>query len=207
VSDELNSTMPSGPAAPVPPAVQPVAPSKGTGRIVGLVIGLGVLAIVAGIVVAIVLFVFGGEPADEVEVRVGESQTEATAQTGTPQTTASTTAQASPEVANAEVFTFRDIFEPLLKPIPAPMPSDTTTDTDTDTDAPAAADTLYLNDIVTEDGVLKAVLELDGQTYTLAAGEAITGTPWEVLRVTDTQVTMLYGDTQVTLTIGQGITK
>lgn len=205
MSDELNSAMPSGPPAPVPPAVQPAPRSKGPGRIVVLVIALGVLAIVAGIVVAIVLFVLGGEPADQVEVRVGESQTEAAAQSGTTQPVPSATEQASPEVANAEVFTFRDIFEPLLKPIPAPTTSNDTTETDDGT--PTASDTLYLNDIVTEDGVLKAVLELDGQTYTLAAGEAIPGTPWEVLRVTDTQVTMLYGDTQVTLTIGQGITK
>ncbi len=71
MSDELNSPMPGGPPAPVPSAVQPTTASKGPGRIVVFVVALGVLAIVAGIVVAIVLFVLGGEPADQVEVRVG----------------------------------------------------------------------------------------------------------------------------------------
>jgi len=51
------------------------------------------------------------------------------------------------------------------------------------------------------------VLLLNDQTYTLAAGEVISGTPWQVLSVSSTSVTMLYGDTQVTLTVGQGITK
>ena len=212
MSDEFNSPMPGGPPAPVPPVMQTEPPAKkGPARIVGFVIALGVLAIVTGIVVAIALFVFGGEPSDDIEVRVGGSETAAAAQSGTTQPTTAATGEASPPVANSEVFTFRDIFEPLLKPVPSQTTTDGTNGTDDtggDDDAtPTASDTLYLNDIVTEDGELKAVLELDGETYTLGPGEGIEGTPWEVLRITDTQVTMLYGDTQVTLTIGQGITK
>jgi type IV pilus biogenesis protein PilP len=72
---------------------------------------------------------------------------------------------------------------------------------------PTTANTLYLNDIVTENGVPRAVLMLNGTTYRLAAGERIPGTPWQVLRIGTTQVTMLYGDTQVTLSVGQGKAK
>lgn len=173
-----------------------------TNKAVTLLIALGVLAVVVGVAAAIVLAVMGG-PQEDVEVRTpgGSTPGKTSAPSGQPP---QATDEAAPAVSNAEVFTFRDIFEPLLKPLPKPpAPSDNETDTAT----PSTPGTLYLNDIITDDGVLKAVLELDDQTYTLAAGGTITGTPWKVLKVTSTQVTMLYGDTQVTLTIGQGITK
>ena len=70
-----------------------------------------------------------------------------------------------------------------------------------------SANTLYLEGVVTQDGVMMAVLRYNGQVYTLAPGGVIPGTPWQVLRVTSTSVTMLYGDIQVTLAVGQGITK
>jgi len=94
----------------------------------------------------------------------------------------------------------------LLKPLPTAS-TDTTPTTDPDTETPTTSGTLYLNDIITEDGVLKAVLSLDDVTYRLAVGEGIPGTPWEVLRISSSQVTMLFGDIQVTLAIGQGIVK
>lgn len=184
----------------------PAAAGSGRGRtnkVVTLLIALGVLAIVVGVAAAIVLAVMGG-PGEDVEVRTPGGSTPPGGSAPAQQQPPTATNEAAPAVSNSEVFTFRDIFEPLLKPLPKPpAPSDT----DTDTATPSSPGTLYLNDIVTEDGVLKAVLELDGDTYTLAAGGTIPDTPWKVLKVTSTQVTMLYGDTQVTLTIGQGITK
>lgn len=68
-------------------------------------------------------------------------------------------------------------------------------------------DTLVLQDIVTDNGTRKAVLELGGETFTLAAGERLEDTPWKVLRVGDSSVTLLFGDSQVVLTVGQGIQK
>ncbi|MHB1137196.1 MAG: hypothetical protein ACYC1X_10460, partial [Coriobacteriia bacterium] len=66
---------------------------------------------------------------------------------------------------------------------------------------------LYLDGVETVDGVMKAVLRYNGQTYTLGPGEGIPGTPWEVFSVSSTSVTMLYGDVRVTLAVGQGISK
>jgi hypothetical protein len=65
--------------------------------------------------------------------------------------------------------------------------------------------TLILQDIITVDGVQKAMLVWDGKDYTLAAGDVIAGTPWKLLSMTKTSVTMLYGDVQVTLSIGEGV--
>ena len=178
-----------------------------SGRIVGIVIGLGVLGIVAGIAIAIVLFVLGGDTGADDGVQV-QPQQPAASETGGENTPALALAQASAEVPNSEVFTFRNIFTPLLKEVESSTDTSTTDDADDDDVTPTTAGTLYLNDIITEDGELKAVLELDDETYTLGVGEAIPNSPWEVLRITSTTVTMLYGEeVQVSLAIGQGITK
>jgi type IV pilus biogenesis protein PilP len=109
------------------------------------------------------------------------------------------------------VFTFRDIFDPLIEPIPAPTGNSGTTTTSTvtgstTTTATASADTLTLQNVVSVDGEPAAVLLLNGQTYTLKAGESIAGTPWKVLSIDGQTVVMLYGDARVTLSVGQGVT-
>lgn len=204
MSDELEQQ------AAAPMVAEVASPKQGffstpTGRIVAIVIGLGVLGIIAGIAVAIALFVFAGQAVDELEVQIQE-QTSTTPTATAEAPAAAAPATPAPAVANSAIFTFRDIFEPLLKPIPEPS-SDTTPTTDPDNETPTNPDTLYLTDIVSEDGVLKAELSLNNVTHVLAVGESISGTPWQVLRITSTQVTMLYGDVQVTLGIGQGVTK
>ncbi len=47
----------------------------------------------------------------------------------------------------------------------------------------------------------------NGTTYTAGAGEVIGSSPWKVVEVGTDSVVMLYGDTQVTLSLGQGISK
>lgn len=209
MSDELN------PVGSVPPldeasGKKPGLLSTTTGKIVAVVVGLGVLGIIAGIAVAIVLYVFGSQAVDQLEEQIQQSTTGTTS--GETADSGSVAAQAeapAPEVANSEVFTFRDIFVPLIKPLPdeTTTPSTGTTTTTTDTVTPTANNTLYLDGVVTQDGVLMAVLRYNGSSYTLGPGAGIPNSPWEVLRVSSTTVTMLYGDVQVTLSVGQGITK
>jgi hypothetical protein len=106
-------------------------------------------------------------------------------------------------VTNRDVFTARDPFAPVVRPVvPEPSASTTTSGTATRTVEP---NTLILQDIITVDGVQKAMLVWDGTDYTLAAGEVIDGTPWKLLSLTKTSVTMLYGDVQVTLSVGEGV--
>lgn len=177
--------------------------STATGKIVAIVVGLGVLGIVAGIAVAIVLYVFGGQVAEEVGEQL--EQPPAAAESATPTATPEVKTPAA-EIGNAELFTFRDIFEPLIKVASATTTTSLSTGT-TDTVTPTSTNTLYLDGVVTEDGVLKAQLRYNGQSYTLAAGGVIASSPWQVLRVSSTSVVMLYGDVQVTLGVGQGISK
>lgn len=207
MSDELNAT----PAVLESPEKKPGFLSTPGGRIVAIVVGLGILGIIAGVAVAIVLYVFGSQAVDELESQIqtpGTSQT--TTQTPTVTPTAVTPAGPAAEVPNADVFTFRNIFEPLLKPLAAAgaaAPGDGTAVVATDTVTPTAGNTLYLDGVVTQDGVLMAQLRYNGANYTLAPGGTIPNSPWQVLRVSTTSVTMLYGDRQVSLSVGQGITK
>ena len=168
--------------------------STTTGRIVAAVVALLVLGGIVAVVFFLVVPVFmpgatGG----------GAAVTPRPAAGGSAESTTSVeeSAPVAPEpVTNADVFTFRDIFEPLIGPEPSATEGSAT--------AEGEADTLYLQDVVTEDGERKAVLLWNGKTYTLAAGETIPDTPWKVVSVGTSSVTMLYGDSTVTLGVGQG---
>jgi len=101
-------------------------------------------------------------------------------------------------VPYTELFTFRDIFDPVLKPSLVATPAQEAT--------PALdPDVLYLLNIVVEDGVSRALLELDGTQHTLAEGESIPGTPWLLQSINSGSVVMLFGDVPITLAIGHGV--
>jgi hypothetical protein len=207
VSDEFKDSEFGSPGGAAQQAASAGAPApskpKGGNKVLIVVAALFGLAVIGGIVAAFVLFFVVGDAVDDIEVRIpSEQEQPATVE----ETGAVAGVQPAPEVANDDVFTFRDIFKPLLV---APTTTTTTTSTTIPADSltPTTTGTLYLQSIVTQDGVAHAVLRLDGTDYTLAAGESIPDTPWRVLRVDATSVVMLYGDTQVVLSIGQGITK
>ncbi|MDP2182444.1 MAG: hypothetical protein Q8K99_07730 [Actinomycetota bacterium] len=183
--------------------------STSTGKLI--VIGGAVLAflVVAGLV-AWAVFMFVLEPSSSPDT-VGANDAAA----GSKEATASADAIIEPGgVPLSDLFTFRDVFEPLIV-TPDASELETTTGSPTSTtatsDSVAAPDTssqtLYLQDIISDNGVARAVLVFEGQEYTLAEGESIPGSPWEVLTIGTTSVTMLYGDVQVTISIGQGVTK
>ncbi len=103
-----------------------------------------------------------------------------------------------------DTFSFRNVFAPTVKPSVPPTPSGGTTPTGQPS---IPEDTLYLESISVVDGKTVAALIWNGQTYTLGEGEDIPGTPWRVLDITGTTVTMLYGDTSITLAVGQALGK
>lgn len=98
----------------------------------------------------------------------------------------------------AELFTFRDIFDPVLKPALVATPGQEATPT-------LDPDVLYLLNVVVEDGVSKALLELNATQHILAQGESIPGTPWLVQSINSGSVVMLFGDAPITLSIGHGV--
>jgi hypothetical protein len=135
---------------------------------------------------------------------------------------------AAPEpVPLTDVFTFRDIFKPTVKaqktaaPVPvagtaapagAPATASGSTGASTSgvtqpTVGTAGDETLYAQDIITQDGETIAVVVYSGTVYELAEGERVGDSPWQVLEIQETAIVMLYGDTKVTVAIGQGISK
>ncbi len=122
----------------------------------------------------------------------------------------------------SSTFVFRDIYEPTVKPSVPPSSTADETSTADGTDggdgtsgdntdggdtSQVPENTLMLKSVSTVDGVPTATIVWNGQTYEVSEGETLGDTPWQVLDISGSTVTMLYGDTKVTLTVGQGVTK
>lgn len=205
MSDDLGPDL----GAPVPEIVGdqpegakgPFGLPKNVFIIVAAVAGL---LLVLGVVGAIVLFTFGRNAAEQAQVA------QMNAQLNTPKPVAAakaaeptSTIEGNTEVVavtNKDVFTSRDPFEPVLKPLPT-----VTTSASVPASGSADFNTLVLENIVTSNGVLTAILTWNGSTYTAVAGQQLDASPWQVLSITKTTVTMLYGDVQVTLSVGEGV--
>lgn len=184
------------------------------GKIIVIAAAIIGFLVVAGIVAALV-FTF--------VIKDAEDSADGLASGGQSQVSTSTTDPADdPEiivepalVPLSDLFTFRDIFDPLLTPVSTGTDGTGTggtgiggtggTGTPGSTTFTGAPDTLYLLDIVVEDGVSKGVFSLNGAEHRLAQGETISATPWQVLSIGSSSVVMLYGDSQVTLSVGQGV--
>ena len=210
--DMMGQNTPSDPAAPVDPSAtsdaKPGFFKTTAGRVV-LILGAVMLLLSALAVVGVLIFVFWFSNA----VEDATIEVVPTTPDGSVAPADSTAAEAVPtepaDVPVSEVFTFRDIFTPLVKPVEVSTDggTDTGTGTDTDTDTDVSADTLYLQEIASEDGIPVAVLQWNGQTYRLEEGETIPDSPWQVLSIGSSSVVMLYGSEQVTISVGQGISK
>ena len=134
-------------------------------------------------------------------------------------------AEALPVKPIEDTFTFRNIMSPTVKPnvviapaasgeaSPSPVggtdggdggPGGTQTTVNPEEIPP---NTLYLYSIVNVDGEDMGTFIWNEVVYVFGEGQALPGTPWKVLKLEGNTATMLYGDVQVTLTAGQGITK
>lgn len=176
-------------------------PRRKTGVVIAAVAVLVIFAFAAA--GAVYMFVLAVPDGSEVLV------TQEVTQDSPPPALADADASEPSPVPLKRVFTFRDVFAPLIQPAAPeasaanpPVTGSTTPTATADTDT----DTLTLQDIVSVDGVSAAVLLLNGETYTLKAGETIPGTPWKVISFGDDGVQLQYGDVPVTLSVGTGIT-
>jgi hypothetical protein len=172
--------------------------------VIAAVVALFVLLAIAGVIV--VIFVFGGA--------AGLLNSSGATVISTPSTSsvaATAPVAAIPIVEPAQKplsssFTFRNVFAPSIK-APVPATVDTSSSASTSSGSTNSPDTLYLIDIVSSDSGRQGVFIWNGVTYTEGKGGTIDSSPWKVLEVNTDSVLMLYGDTQVTLTLGQGISK
>lgn len=193
----------------MPPTPRPSLTSSKRGKVV--VVG-GLFALIV-VLAAALFFLFGQVSPSPSGNGIATGPSSAAAQTVQPSTTATTTAAAADapaQVPLTEVFTFRDIFEPLIKPVSTSTNTDsnpTTSSAGNDNGSGASANSILLQDVTVEDGVPTAVVVWEGETYHVQEGDQIDGSPWQVLDIQDSSVVMLYGDTQVVLSVGQQVSK
>lgn len=208
--DELTPQQPV--VAPEDPQLPPSGKKPGflsttRGKVVVILGAIFALMAVLGLAAVAFFVLFVGDKVDDVAQQISTAVTTSTvpAATATPAAQA-TTGQAEPPetVPLGEVFTFRDIFDPLLK-------EESEGGSDGGGGSSAQPDleqnTLYLQEIRSADGQPVAVLVYNGKTYELSEGERVEDTPWQVLSIESDRVVMLYGDSQVVLRVGQGVTK
>jgi hypothetical protein len=167
--------------------------------------GAAVLALLIVAAAAVGVFMLSTSSSTSGKVTVQPTPPAAPAPSPTPSASAevSVAAPAEVPVTNEDVFVFRDPFIPLMKAKPAVTASSSVSTTTTAADK----NTLTLQDVVTENGVDKAVVVLGGVTYTVGEGQQVGESPWKVLTIDGTTVVMLFGDDRVTLTVGQGVQK
>lgn len=196
--------------ASIAPALTPDgAPGTSPRRKTGVVVIAAALFVLVAFAAAAAVYVFVLAPSDSGDPVLTQDVT----QEAPPPALADADATEPASVPLKRVFTFRDVFSPLIKPAPtatpvtpAPDGSTTTGSTTTTGTADANDGTITLQDVVAVDGEPAAVLLLNGQTYTLKEGEVISGTPWKVLSISGQTVQLQFGDVPVTLSVGQGIT-
>jgi hypothetical protein len=161
------------------------------------VLSRNVLLIVAGVIVVAVAaaFVFVAlQVGGNVTPPSGSSTVPITTPTGgTPSTVASGPLPDLSVIGNADVFTPTNPFV-VVPPVAIAVPA-----TSTAAGSHDASGTLYLTRITTVSGARKAVVRLDGVTYTLGDGEQVDSSSYTILKVNATDVLVQYGDAQFTI--------
>lgn len=188
--------------------------STRNGRLVLVGGAVAILLVIAGIAAALLITVFGifggktAAPVPPVSTAAAATSTAGTAPSQEPSSVNITIAP----IGNADVYTVRDPFQPLIQnPLATatPTPSSNTTGSGSNPTTQTGGDenTLTLVSISTVDGVNKGTFLVGTTTYVAGAGEQLGSTPWQVISVGSTSAVVLFGDEQVTLAVGQGVTK
>lgn len=202
MADVFNN--PTDPQAP-PPLESGGKPSflKSPAGIIVAVVVVVVLLIAAGLAVYVFLFNSGGTGVNPPTIK-----TVAPGSTKPGSVAASVTLElpiTEPQEKPLEsTFSFRNIFAPTVKRPTAVTLQSSGSSTST---LNVPADTLYLVSIDEVNGERMASFIWNDATYQLGEGDTIAGTPWKVLDIRSDSVVMLFGDTEVTLTVGQGLSK
>lgn len=203
MNDESQMIPPSGPK-PKSPIVQFL--SSSTGRLIVGGILLFVIVVIAGAFTFFFLLNGGNQGATVVVTPPPSGGSKPASESVAPTN--------PPEEELNDTFTFRNIFAPTVHPASASSTSGSTSgstetsgSTVTSGSVNVPPDTLILKSITTENGERVATFYWNGAVYSVHAGDQVDDSPWKVLTIYSDSVLMLYGDSQVTLTVGQGFTK
>jgi type IV pilus biogenesis protein PilP len=207
MADNLTPFDTSGAPAAPKPGIRGFLNSK-AGKII---VGVAAVVVVVGVLGIIGASFLGSDTPPDAATSAGSTSGGAAV---TKPVTPVSEVKVPDDVEFDDVFTYRDVFVPTVVLVSTTSTSTSTsnssttnTNTSTTSQTSTPENTLVLEDIATENGEPVAVLSWNGETYTLAEGESIPNTPWEVLEINSSTVVMLYGDARITLSVGVGISK
>lgn len=199
--DNVQSQSPDGaPGGPRPKSGAAAFLSSSTGRLVVGGTALFLVVVAIGALAFFFLLKTGADVAPTTTTTRPVSQT----------TTLSAPPSNPPEAPLKDTFTFRNVFAPTVHPArPAPTgsgatPIDGSNETTGTGGTGGAIDALVLQSIVTDSGERVATFTWRGTTYEAREGDAIGTSPWKVLEIYSDSVLLLFGDSRVTLSVGQG---
>jgi hypothetical protein len=106
------------------------------------------------------------------------------------------------------LFTFRNIFRPSSIPVSEQASTGGTGAPGSASDySSIPANTLYFISVENTNGQPVGNFYWNGTVYSGGAGARLGDTPWQVISISGNSATMMFGDTQITLSVGQGLTK
>jgi cytoskeletal protein RodZ len=186
--------------SPEPKAASPIVTflSSSTGK---LIVG-GIILFAVLVAVGALAFFFLLSPSQETTIPPAPTG-------GSAPATETAVPTSPPEQMLDETFTFRNVFAPTVTPPKAPKEASSSSGSSSAASETAnvPADTLVLTSISTENGEPRATFIWNGTEYVVGEGDQVGDSPWEVVTINSDSVVMLYGDSQVTLTVGQGYGK
>lgn len=205
-----------------------IGTSKGKAiAIGGIVAFLAILGIVAFFVVTVVLAPPTAEPPAVTGVTTPGGSVAGTSTAGPSAATSGTAALQGEDTGlpdALEVFENKDPFRPLIIQVeeseagttvevssePSPTVTETSesgstssggTSSSSSSGGSSSTTSLTLKSISYSGGEWVAVVVYGGKSYTVRAGDQVANSPWKVLSITSSSMTVQYGDEQVTLTL------
>lgn len=183
------------------------------GKVIIIAVPLVVLAIIFFVVFTLIL-----SNAPETSSSVSSAPSPTSASTTTTQETTTTepgTEKQEPEFSeNLDVFQPRDPFQSPIEEtattvtVSSGASGESTSSTSTATgSAQSTAKLLTLESTYDKEGTMYAKMKYGDASYEVKAGDQIDASPYKVLRVDSNSVTLLYGDDQLILNVGQEVYK
>lgn len=111
-------------------------------------------------------------------------------------------------VEAVELYEFRDPFKPLDVPAAAAASQSSASSSSSQSSTETGGSVpLAVEDVYEEDGIMYATIHYGSTVYQVTEGTRVGDSPYEVLSIADDGVTLLYGDDQISLKVGEEIIK
>lgn len=185
---------------------------KGKGIAAGLALVLLVLAILMA-----TIFAFPRlnnqplQPPKTYAAKNNPGSTTSTARAGQATAPPATTTDTADIISvKSDLSDYRDPFEPIAVATGSansPAAGGTTSSDSQSGSSVSSVDVLSLESITTVNGVRSAIVLYRGQQYTVKTGDQIDSSPFRVTDIGESNISLLYGESRLTLQVGDTIVK